>query len=247
MQEETISRIEAEIEGWDYLKNLPELNHGFYLCRKTQIIDNMYDIYSYVHNELHKKAVIYYHEETHEFKVRIYIGLIELCCTEFIAARLDDFERLLRFSFDGLLEDMSNYSLNHISSFLLKKGIIEWGESSSLPEECEGFSLFIPPKKPEKVNNGSYVIINYVDFAIKSDFTIYYNMYRDEFFSEARIWNIPDVNYDFDSTSLGELSEKLKTYMIPRLRTIRQSAEKESLMRKKTTNYKHREGRPVQS
>ena len=232
MQEETKSKIEAEIRGWKYLKNLPELNHGFHLCRKTQIIDNMYDIYSYVNHELHKKAVIYYHEETHEYKVRIYIGLIELCCTEFIAAELDNFERLLRFNFDGLLKDMSTYNSDHISSFLLKKGIIEWGGSSSLPEECEGFALFINPQKPEKVNNGSYVIINYVDFAIKSDFTIYYNVYRDDFFSEARIWNIPDVNYDFDSTSLDELSEKLRTYMIPRLQTIRQRAEGEDMARK---------------
>ena len=63
--------------------------------------------------------------------------------------------------------------------------------------------------------------------------SIYYNIYRDEFFGEARIWSIPDVNYDFDSTSLGELEEKLRIYMVPRLQEIRQIAMKEAASKEK--------------
>ena len=228
MQEETKAKIDAEIKAWHYLEELPETSHGFQLSREQRVIENMYDLYSYIHPQLHKRVVIYYHEETHEYKVRVYIGLIEFCRIEFITAKLEDFEKLLRSQFDDLLKDMETYNPASISSIILKMGIKEWGESCSLPASCEGFNLFISPEMPEKINNGSYVLINYVDFSIESDFTIYYNIYRDEFFGEARIWDIPDVNYDFDSSSLSELSEKLKTYMIPRLQEIRQRALKEA-------------------
>lgn len=228
MQEETKAKIEAEIKDWEYLKELPEIIHRFQLCREQRIVESMYDLYSYVHPQLHKKAVIYYHEETHEYKVRVYIGLIEFCRIEFITAKLKDFERLLRMQFDDLLKDMETYNPDSLSSIVMKMGIREWGDTCSLPESCEGFNLFIRPQIPEKINNGSYVLINYVDFTIESDFTIYYNIYRNEFFGEARIWDIPDVNYDFDSSSLEELAEKLRIYMVPRLQEIRQRALKEA-------------------
>ncbi len=233
MQEETKAKVEAEIKDWAYLQELPDICHGFKLLREKKIIENMYDLYSYVHPQLNKKVVIYYHEETHEYKVRVYIGLIEFCRIEFITAKLEDFEKLLRLQFDDLLKDMESYNTASLSSIVLKLGIREWGETNLLPEKCEGFDLFISPQKPEKINNGSYVIINYVDFSIESDFTIYYNIYRGEFFGEARIWDIPDVNYDFDSTSLDELSAKLQTYMVPRLQEIRQRAMKEAAAKEK--------------
>lgn len=233
MQEETKAKVEAEIKDWMYLQELPEICHGFKLLREKKVIESMYDLYSYVHPQLHKKAVIYYHEETHEYKVRVYIGLLEFCRIEFITAKLEDFEKLLRLQFDDLLKDMETYNPDSLSSIVLKMGIREWGTTYSLPESCEGFNLFIRPQKPEKINNGSYVLINYVDFTIESDFTIYYNIYRNEFFGEARIWDIPDVNYDFDSSSLGELEEKLRIYMVPRLQEIRQRAMKEAAAKEK--------------
>ena len=50
-------------------------------------------------------------------------------------------------------------------------------------------------------------------------------MFRDEFFGEARINNIPDMNYVFDSQKLSELQEKLKLHLIPRLQEIHQRAK----------------------
>ena len=53
-------------------------------------------------------------------------------------------------------------------------------------------------------------------------------MFRNEFFGEARIRNIPEMNYVFDSSELPELEEKLETNLIPRLQYVRESAEKQS-------------------
>lgn len=94
-----------------------------------------------------------------------------------------------------------------------------------MPETLEGYQLFIKPQQPVKINNGSYIIIDYVDFTHASDVTIYYNMYRDEFFGEARIHSIPDVTYDFDSNELVELQEKLEKHLVPRMREARQAAD----------------------
>ena len=55
--------------------------------------------------------------------------------------------------------------------------------------------------------NGSYIIFDYSDFALESNFIIYYNEFRSEFYGEARIKNIPEMNYTFDSDSLLELEE----------------------------------------
>ena len=76
MQEETKEKVEAEIKDWTYLQELPDTCHGFKLSREKKIVESMYDIYSYIHPQLHKKAVIYYHEETREYKVRVYIWRI---------------------------------------------------------------------------------------------------------------------------------------------------------------------------
>ena len=53
-------------------------------------------------------------------------------------------------------------------------------------------------------------------------------LFRNEFFGEARIRNIPEMNYVFDSSELPELEEKLETNLIPRLQYVRESAEKQS-------------------
>ena len=96
MKEETIEKVNAEIANWQYLQDLPEQWYGFQLDRNTEISKDSYDLYRYVNEMLHKSATIYFHEETHEYKVRLKIGLIEFCRIEFITANLEVFEKLLK-------------------------------------------------------------------------------------------------------------------------------------------------------
>lgn len=228
MKKETIEKVNAEIANWQYLQDLPEQWYGFQLERNTEISKDSYDLYRYVNEMLHKSATIYFHEETHEYKVRLKIGLIEFCRIEFITANLEVFEKLLKSQFEQMLMDMVDFNPKSLSSIVLDKKITTWEAGTKLPETIEGFHLFISPAQPVKINNGSYIIIDYVDFSLESSFTVYYNIYRDEFFAEARIWNIPDVNYDFDSNELSELEVKMHQHFIPRLIDIRTRAEKEA-------------------
>ena len=228
MHDETRARVEEELKDCKFLADLPDFWHGFQIDRRQQEIDDTYDFCSYKNAAAHRSITLYYHEETHEYKLRVKLGLVEFCRIEFITAKLSAFEELLRDQFEGLLLELSEYDPASLSSIVLEKGITHWEYAASLPKNCEGFELFVSPAQPTKINNGSYIIIDYVDFAIESDFTIYYNVYRDEFFGEARIWNIPDVNYNFDATDLAELSAKLHTGMIPRLQEVRRRAESEA-------------------
>ena len=227
MKDETIAKIKEETEGWAYMAALPEEWHGFTLMREPVIGKDKYDLYAYVNEDWHKSAIVYFHEETHEYKVRLKIGLIEFARIEFITAKLSVFEELLVAQFEQVLQDMAQFNPATLSSIVKGLNLPEWQYGLDLPAENEGFELFIRPAEPVKINNGSYIVIDYVDFTLVSSFTVYYNIYRDEFFSEARIWNIPDVNYDFDSSDLRELEEKLSSRMPARLQQVRKWAEEQ--------------------
>lgn len=248
MKDETRERVEADIRDWAYLKELPDTWHGFTLQRLALVAGDCYDIYRYENQDLHKSVTAYFHEETHEYKLRVKIGLIEFCRIEFITAKFDVFEALLRAQFETVLAGLAQFDPASIGSIVRDKKIMTWEAAKELPETLEGFTLYIHPAEPVKINNGSYIVIDYVDFALESSVTVYYNIYRDEFFSEARIWNIPDVNYDFDSGTLSELEERLQTYLVPRLQEVRTRAEEEAAVRREKAEAKQQneeaEGQP---
>ena len=110
MKDETIAKIKEETEGWEYMASLPEEWHGFTLKREPVIGKDKYDLYAYVNEEWHKSAIVYFHEETHEYKVRLKIGLIEFARIEFITAKLSVFEELLVAQFEQVLKDMAQFN-----------------------------------------------------------------------------------------------------------------------------------------
>lgn len=225
MHQDTVEKIEHALEGWPLLDSLPRECYGFHYRALCVPIDDRYDIFSYENAVIHKSVTAYYHEETHEYKLRMQVGFVEFCRIEYITNSLEIFGEKLSKELMQLLEDMVTFNPKNISSLVIKKGICDWAFAKELPETLEGYQLFIKPQQPVKINNGSYIIIDYVDFTHASDVTIYYNMYRDEFFGEARIHSIPDVTYDFDSNELVELQEKLEKHLVPRMREARQVAD----------------------
>lgn len=225
MHQDTVEKIEHALEGWPLLDSLQRECYGFHYRALCVPIDDRYDIFSYENAVIHKSVTAYYHEETHEYKLRMQVGFVEFCRIEYITNSLEIFGEKLSKELMQLLEDMVTFNPKNISSLVIKKGICDWAFAKELPETLEGYQLFIKPQQPVKINNGSYIIIDYVDFTHASDVTIYYNMYRDEFFGEARIHSIPDVTYDFDSNELVELQEKLEKHLVPRMREARQAAD----------------------
>ncbi|MBR4695757.1 MAG: hypothetical protein IKO94_06730 [Selenomonadaceae bacterium] len=227
MKDATKERVEEEIADWEYLEELPPEWFGSHLQKILHVEGDVYDLYGYANEDTHRSATAYFHEETKEYKVRVQIGLIEFCHIEFVTGNFQEFEKLLRQHFEPMLRDLAEFNPKTVTSLLLEKGVMEWEYGGKLPPEAEGFRLFIRPSEPVRINNGSYIVFDYVDFSIASNFTIYYNIFRDEFFGEARIRNIPVVTYSFDSNELPELEANLECHMLPYLQEIRRKAEGE--------------------
>ena len=212
------------MSAWAYLQELPETVEGFSLKRLMREDGDKFYIYSYESPVLHRSIEVYYHEETKEYKLLVIIGLTEFCAIEYISESLAQLEHILRQKFALLIGDLSRFHREHINSIVVDKKIMEWNYIPQLPKQLEGFELFISPAEPVKVINGSYVVIDYCDFEIESNFIIYYNMFRDEFFGEARIRRIPEVTYAYDSSELDQLAAKLDEKLQNTLKDIRQRA-----------------------
>ncbi|WP_196593760.1 hypothetical protein [Pectinatus sottacetonis] len=225
MKKEIKDKITAEVENWEYMKELPEECHGFRLVRLMREKGDMLDLYRYENDEAHRSITIYYHEETSEYKLRMRIGLTEFCVIEYIYARLEDFQKILESRCNNLLLDMAVFNPKHISSIVHDKKVMQWDYRKKLPAVSKGFELFIKPNEPVRVINGSYIIFDYSDFLNKSNFIIYYNVFRDEFFGESRVFDIPEVSYDFDSHELEELIDKLDIKLLPHLEKLRRRIE----------------------
>ncbi len=219
MKEETIAKVAADLADWQ----MPPIDdwHGFVYRPSEKIVDDRREIFVCVNEDKHLSATAYFHEETREYKLRVKVGLNETVRIEFIAGNLADFAERLKMYFAALLTELNDIKNLPVPPLLKEKGIDEWSYGECLPPVCEGFALFIEPRAPFPVANGSYIIVDYSDFSIGSNFTLYYNIFRDEFFAEMRIAGVPTVTYDFDAKTLSRLTMIIKTKLATKLAEIR--------------------------
>ena len=217
MKDETKNKIAALT-----FDNLPADINGFTLKKIYAVDEDKFIFFSYVDDAIHCALTTYFHEETKEFKVLQKIGLTEFCLTDFFTEDFAHFKELINAEFDGVIKNLRGVRNKTPNSFLREKKIDTWKFGNELPATLEGFELFIKPAAPIEVTNGSFIIINYADFKINSDFVLYYNVYTDEFSGERRINGAPNITYAFDAKTLDELETKLKNNLTAELIAIRQ-------------------------
>ena len=70
MKAELKEKVDKDIAGWAYMKALPEEWHGFKLTTERSIEDDVYNLYRYVNESIHRSVIAYYHAETNEYKLR---------------------------------------------------------------------------------------------------------------------------------------------------------------------------------
>lgn len=220
MTPQSRAKVDAAIEGWKYMHSLPEEWHGFSLHQERTVQEEIYDLFSYAYPSLHRQVIIYYHDETQEFKLRERVGSLEFCDIECIAKDLDDFERLLQENLERIMLGLIHYQSESASAMVIDKKITGWNYAPFLPKTLEGFELFIQPDQPLKITNGSYVIVDYENFNKNSNLAIYYNIFRDDFFCEACINGTRKIFYQFDSRLLEDLEEKVHLHLLPCLQEI---------------------------
>ena len=163
---------------------------------------------------------------TDSYKLRVQIGVVSYALPSFVCKELGRFGDELDVYLPRVMEDLLAETLHTQELQTICDAVLAWEYGAALPEECEGFVLFIRPKSPAALTNGSYLVIDYVDFSQESDVGIYYNFYRDEFFCEYHIWGMPYVSYDFDAVDLEELEQRLKLYLVRYLKMVAAEAAK---------------------
>lgn len=225
MTDETISKLTARATELHFAENLPAEICGFATEKIFAAVDDKFFFFACADDELHCALKTYFHEETNEFKISQRIGLTEFCLTKFFTEDFSAFQKLIDAELEHALKNLRDVHNDKLNRFLREKGIDAWTYGRELPATLEGFELFISPSAPVEVTNGSFILVNYVDFAAGSDFVLYYNVYGDVFSVESRIKGDTQVGYAFESTTLDELTDKLKQNLSAELKTIRRLSQ----------------------
>ena len=221
MTDDNITTLTAQATELHFAENLPPEICGFATKKIFAAVDDKFIFFTCTNDEIHCALTTYFHEETSEFKVIQRIGLTEFCLTNFFTEDFAAFQKLIDAELEHALKNLRDVRDKNFNRFLREKGIDEWNYGKNLPATLEGFELFISPEKPVEVTNGSFIVINYVDFAAGSDFVLYYNIYGNVFSAESRIKGDTQVSYAFESTTLPELEESLKENLPDELKNIR--------------------------
>ena len=220
LKQDLSEKIKSDVSSWEYGQKLPESIEGFALKNILEEKDDKFEIFAYERTKERLGALAYFHEETKEYKLRAIVGLAEFVRTEFMAADLEHFGANLDKNLSALLTGLAAPASSPVHPLVAATGISEWEYGKNLPKNLEGFELFWPTSTPLPVANGSYMILNYADFARGNDFTIFYNIFRDEFFGESRIKNLPTVTYDFDANNLSQLEKNLDEKLSAHLKNL---------------------------
>ena len=219
MTNDVIDKLTAQVAELHFAENLPDEIFGFAVKKIFAPDEDKFIFFTCTDEKNHCALTTYFHTETMEFKVRKRIGLTEFCLTKFFTQDFAQFKSLLDDELETALKNLHDVRQSKPNDFLREKNFDAW--TYELPAVLEGFDLFIAPTAPVEVTNGSFIVINYADFEIGSDFVIYFNIYTDEFSGESRINGAPHVTYAFDAATLDELADKLEKNLTDELREIR--------------------------
>ena len=221
MKQKFKERIDAELAATNFFDTLPAEICGYNLKKIFNEDGDKFFYFSYENEKLHRSLTAYFHEETSEYKVRVKIGLTEFCLTKFFTSKFENFTEILNAELKAALENLSAPVDTKADLLIADKNFAAWQYPKTLPENLEGFELFITPENPVKITNGSYIILNYSNFAALSDLTIFYNVYTDNFSGETKINLVPNVSYLFDSDNLKNLEANLQKNLSAELHNIK--------------------------
>ena len=216
-----MEKIIEQVQEWEFLKKFPHEIFGFTLINELMTCGSQYRIFTYNNQQAHRSLTGLYDQATKDFLVRTIIGLTEQCDIRFFAQDLTTFENILTERLKKTLQQLAVFDPDSVCAQFKLKKILEWPYVSNLPEQIAGFDLYITPEKPIKALNGSYVIIDYSDFAAESNLTVNYNIFRDEFYSEIRLKRVPIMTTEFDAKTLPELEARLNDNLIQSIENVR--------------------------
>lgn len=227
MAEDFTEKIDAALAEWAVVDELPAEIEGFVLSKERLASEGQYDFFRYEQAAEHRSVVGFYDAATTSYKLRVAVGVVCFALPSFVCGDLAAFGKELQRSLPNVMAELHADALQTQELLPVRKSIETWAYGAQLPGELEGFALFVRPSAPAQLTNGSFLIIDYVDFARGNDVGIYYNCYRNEFFGEYHVNNMPYVSYSFDAADLEELEQRLNLHLAGYLRMVREQSERE--------------------
>ena len=225
MTEGVTEKIDEALAKQSVLDELPDEIEGFVLSKGRQVNAAQYDFFRYDRTEEHRAVIGFYDAATTSYKLSVELGVVRFALPSFIYGDLATFGRELRRSLPRVVAELHADALQTQELLPVREDLEMWTYGTELPEELEGFTLFVRPSAPAELTNGSFLIIDYADFAKGNDVGIYYNCYRNEFFGEYHAAWMPYVSYDFDAGDLTGLEQRLELHLVRYLRMAATKAD----------------------
>ena len=205
-----ITEIEAELQEWEFLQQLPKELEGFTLREGTGIKGNILNIASYVDEANHACVDLIYTGETFDYVVVKNLGLHTFRDDRFFTRDKDKFAEVVLNKLPSLLQDMGKGKAKGMGYESEVMGFKEWSYWKSLPKQIGNFELYITPDCPLEYINGSWIILDYSDFTNGNQLMFLYNSFRNELFAETKKGYLPLTTEEFNANSLEVLSALLK-------------------------------------
>lgn len=206
-----MAALQDPTEGWqEYLQSLPPVYSGFTLDSAANEESLLHRIFSYRNDACSRSATIVYDKVTFEFMLRVRVGLVEFCDVRFIHPDRERFEAVLKNSLFSLLDLLQCCIPERMETLFRNKKLHEWDYESFLPQQLHGFTRVLCPQNCVQVTNGSYLILDYSDYACVSSLRFFFNVFRDDFFAELLLKGVPEATKLFDAKSLSDLEARLR-------------------------------------
>ena len=205
-----ITEIEAELQEWEFLKQLPKELEGFTLREGTGIKGNILNIASYVDEANHACVDLIYTGETFDYVIVKNLGLHTFRDDRFFTRDKDKFAEVVLNKLSSLLQEMGKSKVKQMGYESEVMGFNEWEDWKTLPKQIGNFELYITPDNPLEYINGSWVILDYSDFVNGNQLMFLYNSFRNELFAEMKKGYLPLTTEEFNANSLDALSALIK-------------------------------------
>ena len=209
MGQPNIEEIEAGLGDWELLKKLPRQLGSFKLAPGSGINGQILNIAAYVDQEAHCRLDLTYTTETFDYVPVKTVGLHTFRDERYFSRDREHFGQMLQEHLQELLDEIDRKQRHDMDYTSSELGFSKWDYWHSLPERIGTYERFISPDNPLNYINGSYIFLDYTDFAAGNQLCFFYNTFRNEIFAEMKQRHLPLTTDAFDVKSSVADDKKL--------------------------------------
>ena len=157
--------------------------------------------------------------------------MLEFSLIEFITDKWEYFQQMVASRLVSVIDGHYVHREKNVMSIVREKGITQVNWESFLPTQYKSFRRDISPTNAVQIINGSYMILSYYDVITRSGLSLMYNLLRDDFFAEQRVYNFPNLVHDFDSSTIQDVQRAVQSRLIGVLDELEQAVQAEQMTR----------------